>query len=153
MLGLFFPFLFPPFPFLLSFLIIVWFVPSFETPTHNSFSYFKTQPLPPPNMAFLVPWAWLCALSLLLPGILNMPLQHSAFPRCSPSCLGDEASLFASKFSVLSTKLGTEMLAKCFEWWLFIWGLAECHVLVFYTRQGKNPIIKRGLGRLGGSVG
>ena len=95
------------------------------------------------QISFLIPWAWSGALSLLLPSIPNMHLQYSvnSFPCCSPRYLGDEVLHFISKFLVFSAKLGAEMLTTCFEWWIFIWGLTESHVLVFNTQQGKNPIM------------
>lgn len=51
------------------FLATVWFLPSFETPTHtSSLNHHLLQ------MRFLAPWAGLCVLVLLLPSTLSMPL-------------------------------------------------------------------------------
>ena len=67
-------------------------------------------------VCFLVPWAWSCALSLLLPSIPDMPLQYSvnSFPRCSPSIWETRLYISSPIFQCLAQNLGR----RC---WLLLW--------------------------------
>lgn len=87
----------------------VCFVPSFQTPARDS--YFKTQPPRPPD-ALLGFLGWVLCPFPVAP---QHPKRASVILRGLPSSLpykllGEEAVLFISKFPVLSTKLGIEML-------------------------------------------
>lgn len=110
----------------------VCFVPSFQTPARDS--YFKTQPPCPPD-ALLGFLGWvLCPF----PVAHQHPEHASVILRGLPSSLQyqlleEEALLFISKFPVLSTKLGIEMLTGGSSF-----GIRLNAMFYYFTRGGEE---------------